>query len=378
MKGCSAYINSPAIINVEAVKRNKTFDNFVVNSIFLKDIEYNIFRNFDIPDLKNFSASCKQFYNTLNDPDNPVWKKIAVSLGQPCSIEVKKYIIDIKKKIDICIKNSNFSPRVLREINYYLKSDAIYNIQVLEEVLMARDCQLVWQVLAKMIDSDDYYKLSDFDSINDLLEEQAGFDIWCEENVAQLAQIDELDLEDKQLNFLPPEIYYLRQLEYLYLCHNHLSELPADIEHLNHLRVLDLESNHLSEVPIEIANLKKLEVLYLGRNQLSLLPSEIQHLRSLKELFVNSNKLTALPEEIGRLTKLKKFSFELNKIQEIPSVFKQLENLNFLNIDKNEISEIPLEVQQLNGLEIKGIKTNRIDLNSIIGAIRFFNPLRPS
>ena len=40
MKGCSAYINSPAMLDVEAVKKNKTFNNFVVNNLFLKDVEY--------------------------------------------------------------------------------------------------------------------------------------------------------------------------------------------------------------------------------------------------------------------------------------------------------------------------------------------------
>jgi Leucine-rich repeat (LRR) protein len=98
-------------------------------------------------------------------------------------------------------------------------------------------------------------------------------------NLAPL--VTHVNLFDKNLTTLPPEIGNLKNLEYL-----------------------SLGSNELTTIPKEIGNLTNLEVLWLTGNQLTTIPPEIGNLKNLEGLSLYDNPLTTLPPEIGKLTKL--------------------------------------------------------------------------
>ncbi len=85
------------------------------------------------------------------------------------------------------------------------------------------------------------------------------------------------------------------------------------IKELKNLTYLDLSNKELKELPPEIGHLTKLEYLMLKDNELRSLLPEIGNLTNLLELFVNNNDLSSLPSEIGKLTKLEVLALSGNQ-----------------------------------------------------------------
>ncbi len=91
----------------------------------------------------------------------------------------------------------------------------------------------------------------------------------------RLAGLPELDLSNRAITFLPPEIGTL-----------------------SHLRRLDLTNNRLEQLPMEICRLLNLEELLLSANRLTVLPPELGRLQKLKRLELDDNPLRQPPEEV--------------------------------------------------------------------------------
>jgi internalin A len=206
-------------------------------------------------------------------------------------------------------------------------------------------------------------------------------------------QWTDLDLANKGLTVLPPQIGQVTSLRELHLSRNKLTTLPAEIGHLTSLRDLGLGSNRLTTLPAEIGRLKNLEELYLDWNrlvslpreignltslvklelhvnQLTALPAEIGHLKSLNKLGLGSNQLTTLPSEIGRLTSLRELYLDNNPLTVLPSAVLQLKGLTRLDIAKNGLTELPAEIKQLSKLTMLGLRGNRLtELPTEIGAL---------
>lgn len=75
----------------------------------------------------------------------------------------------------------------------------------------------------------------------------------------------------------------------LYLSGQGLTELPAEIAQLSQLQVLDLRDNHLTILPPEIAQLSQLRVLDLRGNQLTTLPLWMSQLTQIIESNIGSS-----------------------------------------------------------------------------------------
>jgi hypothetical protein len=114
-----------------------------------------------------------------------------------------------------------------------------------------------------------------------------------------------LNIANRQLGSLPPDIGSLENLESLNACRNRLSALPPTMAHLSNLRALYLASNQFTEFPPVLLQLRNLTVLDLGSNRLEGLPREIGTLSQLQILDVRDNPLRSLPEEIRTLRNLK-------------------------------------------------------------------------
>jgi len=117
---------------------------------------------------------------------------------------------------------------------------------------------------------------------------------------AKASGMTELDLSNKGLTTLPPEIGQLTSLTKLNLSRNQLTSIPLELFQLTSLTELDLGENRFTTLPPEICQLTELTLLVLVDNQLTALPSKIYQLTKLRVLFLYSNPLTSPPIEIAK------------------------------------------------------------------------------
>jgi Leucine-rich repeat (LRR) protein len=156
-----------------------------------------------------------------------------------------------------------------------------------------------------------------------------------------------------QLSELPPVIAELKNLQSLDLRNNQLSELPPVIAELKNLQSLDLRNNQLSELPPVIAELKNLQSLYLRNNQLSELPPVIAELKNLQSLDLRNNQLSELPPVIAELKNLQSLYLSGNQLSELPLSLVKLEKLTDVQVNGNPLTAIPPEIVEQGWLAIR-------------------------
>jgi Leucine-rich repeat (LRR) protein len=179
-----------------------------------------------------------------------------------------------------------------------------------------------------------------------------------------------LDLREKQLDLLPPEIGLLTNLTELNLFRNKLSSLPHEIAELKGLTTLVLECNEFATFPPEALELTNLKELYLGENLLKSLPREIGKLSNLTYLNVRNNQLTSLPSEIGELKNLERLYLRHNQLNSLPSEIGTLTKLKSVWIGFNPVGLPDLKSsEELEDLDIHETKVTKEQLEALKRAI---------
>ena len=172
--------------------------------------------------------------------------------------------------------------------------------------------------------------------------------------IGQLINLERLAIGGNQLHTLPPEIGKLKNLVFLNLGGNQLTNLPRELWQLTNLTELVLAGNQFAVVPPEIGQLINLKRLNFGGfaagNQLTTLPREIGQLKNLTILELGGNQLTALPQEIGQLKNLVTFDLGGNQLTTLPQEIGQLTNLSYLNLSGNKLAKLPPEIGELRNL----------------------------
>ena len=169
-----------------------------------------------------------------------------------------------------------------------------------------------------------------------------------------------LDLQQRRLTVLPPEVSQLTNLQRLELDGNQLTALPPEITQLTNLQILGLSGNQLTALPPEITQLTNLQILGLSGNQLTALPPEIRQLASLQRLDLDRNRLTVLPLEIGQLTSLQSLGLSGNQLTALPPEIRQLASLQRLDLDRNRLTVLPQEIGQLTSLQSLYLHDNQL------------------
>lgn len=169
-----------------------------------------------------------------------------------------------------------------------------------------------------------------------------------EEALKEPEKVYRLNLSQRNLTSVPPEIAQLKNLRVLSLFGNELSELPDAIAQLQNLESLDLGRNQFTKVPPQVLKLKKLKVLYLSANQIRELPPGFYKMTSLLLFDIAGNQISKVSPEIGNLTNLMEINFRVNRIETIPSTIGKLKKLQMLRLNENPIS--PKEVRKLEKL----------------------------
>ncbi|ELP54065.1 small GTP-binding domain protein [Microcystis aeruginosa TAIHU98] len=171
---------------------------------------------------------------------------------------------------------------------------------------------------------------------------------------------EKLDLSNKNLTEIPPEIPHLTSLQHLYLSNNQIREIPEALAHLTPLQVLLLSDNQIREIPEALAQLTSLQYLDLSYNQISEIPEALAHLTSLLGLGLSYNQIREIPEALTHLTSLQFLYLSNNQIREIPEALAHLTSLQFLYLSNNQIREIPEALAQLTSLQYLFLSYNQI------------------
>jgi len=129
------------------------------------------------------------------------------------------------------------------------------------------------------------------------------------------AQVEHLNLGNKKLKGLPPEIGYFLKMT-----------------HLN------LEFNAIRELPDEICCCPDLQVLSLGHNQLVALPDSINDLERLQKIHLEHNSIANLPLRLGQLKELQNLDISFNVITDFSWKLTDFPQLTTLCVDNNPLS----------------------------------------
>lgn len=374
-------------LNLEASDEQSDQSNYCLNMLIL-DVQTLILEKCDLPGLKTMREVSK--YWEQNVAQNSIWEGIGRSLQMnliaKSSVDVKDFIILIKNNLRNCFLSETnlYCKSIKNEINALLLNEEIAKVNILQKVCEAKDTLTVWNVLAITI-GQPKVDFSALNSLRDLLLKKDEFATWFVTHQASLLQLQELELQQRQLMslppeiglftqlqklwlhenqllFLPPEIWQLTQLQMLGLENNQLTSLPPGIEGLTNLLRLGLDCNKLTFVPREIASLTQLEWLGLDGNELTLLPPNIGCLAQLKTLSLNRNKLTSLPSKMGQLEQLQKLGLVENQLASLPTEMGLLKHLKRLGLQNNELESLPTEIGQLKSLKNFNISNNKLAL----------------
>ncbi len=116
---------------------------------------------------------------------------------------------------------------------------------------------------------------------------------------------------------------------------NKLISFPKELLKLDHLEELDLTDNSLTYVPTAVSKLRNLKILVLDGNPLGgyrrptyALPAALENL---EELSLQGCGLTSIPEGLSRMQNLKSLDLSSNKITVITESLSSLRKLKSLD-----------------------------------------------
>lgn len=176
--------------------------------------------------------------------------------------------------------------------------------------------------------------------------------------IAQLQQLQHLDLSSNQLSALPDALAELPRLQHLDMSNNKLEEIPQVICRLPNLQLLDLSNNEIKTIPQETAVLTQLLRLNLSKNLLLDLPDAFGNLSKLQRLDLSYNYLTRFPDALTRLNNLQQLSLIGNQIGQLPDNIDQLKNLRIAYLNNNQLCDLPPAFGQLSALQRLYISNN--------------------
>ena len=202
---------------------------------------------------------------------------------------------------------------------------------------------------------DDLFKLVDLQwlnlNVNKLRDLPRG--------MSALKNLKWLYLENNCFDRFPMVLCELKDLMRLYFSSNTVSSLPIQVRQLTRLRLLDLSDNNLSEFPMELCtdSLCNLEKLFLDNHNFTSLPAQISALKGLKLLWLNDNRLEWLPQSLCELIALEELQVKNNCLMYLPAYLTErlskLQSFEWKGCPFIDGVRKALENEGLNGLKGK-------------------------
>lgn len=196
----------------------------------------------------------------------------------------------------------------------------------------------------------------------------------------------ELELNYRNLESFPKEIFSLCKLEKLNMNRNLIRDIPQNITRLK-LTSLDMSYNYLTSIPEYLSKVSTLVELNLSNNSIFTIPEYISNLvnltnldisnnqirdsgisalhlltslTSLKSLNLSMNGISNFSPSISQLINLTNLDLSGNYITDVPDSISCLLNLTRLNLCNNSISSIPNSISRLDSLEYLNLSINNI------------------
>lgn len=170
-------------------------------------------------------------------------------------------------------------------------------------------------------------------------EKAALLRVWFREK--DFSGVTEIDLRNKKLVTLPPELAKFSKLQRLNINGNMLSKLPDCVFQLTELTELKASKNQLQSLSPAIARLQNLKTLDISKNALKTLPVELETLEQIESFNVSYNQLTTLPASIGNFSQLDLLDISHNKISSLPDIFTGFRKLNAFFCSQNALTRLP-------------------------------------
>ncbi|KAJ4340569.1 hypothetical protein N0V95_007468, partial [Ascochyta clinopodiicola] len=202
--------------------------------------------------------------------------------------------------------------------------------------------------------------------------------------ITQVASLRELKLaENNLIGELPASIANLTQLEVLDVASNKLINLPAEMRELTQLRSLNVTDNQLRTLPMELFTATSLTDLIATKNRFegafftipsapllqdlrlsgntiaTLSESDTLDLPALKYLDLSANRLSSLPN-MTSWTSLGTILLGQNKIAAFPEGFFSLSQLRVADFTANDIAKVDERIALMDGLENLTLAANPI------------------
>ena len=131
----------------------------------------------------------------------------------------------------------------------------------------------------------------------------------------------------------------LENITQLDICDKNINEIPPQIENLSNLLVVLADCNNIKELPLELFKLKSLAMLSLSNNKISIIPNEIEQV-NIFYLDISNNPIKTLPEIIYKKKRISNLLLHNTNIQVIPENICQLKNLITLTFDDKHLSTV--------------------------------------
>ncbi|MEH6626611.1 MAG: leucine-rich repeat domain-containing protein [Motiliproteus sp.] len=188
-----------------------------------------------------------------------------------------------------------------------------------------------------------------------------GFWVGLPRDREVLVNLEELDLSWHNCSEIPEQIRHLKKLKKFSFSKSRdglvppfykiaygldaIKEIPDWIAELENLEELDLSDNNIKYVPKAIGKLKNLKKLYLHYNKIMFVEDELGSLAKLEVLWIQRNKLSIRSDCIDILKKLAPLDVQCeqpNKLSELMHYFEKSESLCFERITESQANSLAL------------------------------------
>ena len=161
-----------------------------------------------------------------------------------------------------------------------------------------------------------------------------------------LENITELNICDKNINEIPPQIGNLKKLVVVLANCNNIKELPLELFKLKSLSMLSLSNNNISEIPHEI---EKVNIFYLdiSNNPIKTLPEIIYKKKRISNLLLHNTNIQVILEDICQLKNLITLTFDDKHLPTIAKYLSSFTNIDSINLTHSNYDETSPLVQNL-------------------------------